>query len=82
MKFLTGCIHALYVNDDPINFVNVDYRHKILPGCETNEHNQITCTSETCQHGQCRLDGLNYKCICHEGYTGLTCSQCKYSKFL
>jgi hypothetical protein len=70
-----GCIHALYINDDPVNFANVDYRHKILPGCENN---QQICTSNTCQHGQCRLDGLNYKCNCYEGYTGSTCSQCKF----
>ncbi|CAF1126727.1 unnamed protein product [Rotaria sordida] len=70
-----GCIHALYINDDPINFANVDYRHKVLPGCETNERNQLSCATSTCQHGQCRLDDLDYKCICHEGYTGLTCSQ-------
>ncbi len=77
--FSKGCIHALYINDDPINFANVDYRHKILPGCVNNEHNQLTCTSDTCQHGQCRLDALNYRCICYEGYTGSTCSQCKYN---
>ncbi len=71
--FSIGCIHALYINDDPINFVNVDYRHKILPGCENTEQ---SCTSDTCQHGQCRLQGLNYKCICYEGYTGSTCNQC------
>ncbi|CAF3549950.1 unnamed protein product [Adineta steineri] len=70
-----GCIHALYINDDPINFANVDYRHKILPGCETNEYDQSSCTTATCQHGQCRLDNFNYKCICHEGYTGSACSQ-------
>ncbi|CAF3326924.1 unnamed protein product [Rotaria socialis] len=70
-----GCIHALYINDDPVNFANVDYRHKILPGCENHEHNQLSCTSATCQYGQCRLQGLDYKCTCHEGYTGLSCSQ-------
>jgi hypothetical protein len=72
-----GCIHSLYINDDPVNFANVDYRHKILPGCENNEQKQLSCTTDTCQHGQCRLDNLIYKCICHEGYTGSTCSQRK-----
>jgi hypothetical protein len=73
-----GCIHGLYINDDPINFSNVDYRHKILPGCENNKHNQSSsCTINTCQHGQCRLVGFSYKCICHESYTGPTCSQSK-----
>ncbi len=80
-NFSKGCIHGLYINDDPINFSNVDYRHKILPGCENNESNQLSCTSVTCQHGQCNLDELNYKCICYEGYTGPTCSERKYLKF-
>ncbi|CAF1267962.1 unnamed protein product, partial [Adineta ricciae] len=70
-----GCIHALYVNDDPVNFANVDYRHKILPGCENNDHDQSTCTTATCLHGQCRLENFNYKCVCHNGYTGPTCNQ-------
>ena len=76
--FFKGCIHALYINDDPINFANVDYRHKILPGCANTEQTTVTCTSDTCQNGQCRLVGLNYKCVCYEGFTGSTCSQCKY----
>ncbi|UJR37599.1 hypothetical protein I4U23_030296 [Adineta vaga] len=70
-----GCVHALYINDDPVNFANVDYRHKILPGCENNESDQSSCTTATCQHGQCRLNNFNYRCICHDGYTGSTCSQ-------
>ncbi len=79
LTFFKGCIHSLYINDDPVNFANVDYRHKILPGCENNQ--QSSCTSDTCQNGQCRLVDLNYKCICHEGFSGLTCSQCKNKYF-
>ncbi|UJR08620.1 hypothetical protein I4U23_012879 [Adineta vaga] len=70
-----GCIHALYVNNDPINFANVDYRHRILPGCEINEQNKLPCTTSTCQHGQCLLDGLTYKCRCYNGFSGSTCSE-------
>ena len=73
--FTPGCIHGLYINDDAINFVNVDYRHKILPGCVNHEHNQSSCSTETCQHGQCRLEGFDYQCMCHEGFSGSTCSQ-------
>ena len=69
-----GCIHALYINNDAINFANVDYRHKILPGCDNT---QLSCKTDTCQHGQCQLENFNYKCICHEGFSGPTCSQCK-----
>lgn len=69
-----GCIHALYINNDPINLANVDYRHKIIPGCASSES---TCSSETCRNGQCQLDGLNYKCICDDGYEGVTCDQRK-----
>ncbi len=75
MLFSKGCIHALYVNNDPINFSNVDYRHKILPGCAINGQNQSSCSPTTCQHGQCHLDGFTYKCKCHNGFTGPTCSE-------
>ncbi|CAF1141757.1 unnamed protein product [Rotaria sp. Silwood1] len=70
-----GCIHALYINNESINFADVDYRHKILPGCEINEVNQSSCTTTTCQHGQCQLDGLTYKCECFNGFTGETCNE-------
>jgi hypothetical protein len=73
--FVKGCIHALYINNEPINFGNVDYRYKILSGCESSEGNQSSCTNSTCQHGQCHLDGFTYKCKCHHGFTGPTCSE-------
>ncbi|CAF3725088.1 unnamed protein product [Rotaria sordida] len=70
-----GCIHALYINNELINFANVDYRHKILPGCEINEQNPSSCTKTTCQHGQCQLDGSTYKCKCFNGFTGQICNE-------
>ncbi|CAF4437544.1 unnamed protein product, partial [Rotaria sp. Silwood2] len=70
-----GCIHALYINNEPINFANVNYRHKILPGCEINELNPSSCTTTTCQHGQCQFDGLTYKCECFNGFSGQTCNE-------
>ncbi|CAF4205393.1 unnamed protein product [Rotaria socialis] len=70
-----GCIHALYINDESINFANVDYRHKILPGCVENGLNELSCTATTCQHGRCELDGFTYICKCFDGFTGPTCSE-------
>ncbi|CAF1204795.1 unnamed protein product [Adineta steineri] len=70
-----GCIHGLYINNDPVNFANVDYRHKFLPGCKINEQNQSSCTTTTCHHGQCYRDGFTDKCKCHTGFTGPTCNE-------
>ncbi|CAF0961305.1 unnamed protein product, partial [Didymodactylos carnosus] len=70
-----GCIHGLYINGDTVNFQNVDYRHKILPGCNDNDLMNKTCSPTSCKHGQCLLDGLAYRCVCHEDYTGITCSE-------
>ncbi|CAF0996746.1 unnamed protein product [Adineta ricciae] len=74
-----GCIHALYINNNPVNFADVDYRHKVLPGCETGEQSQLSCTSMSCQNGQCYLEGFAHKCRCYDGFTGPTCSENKLS---
>ncbi|CAF5167089.1 unnamed protein product, partial [Rotaria magnacalcarata] len=63
-----GCMHALYINDESINFANVDYRHKILPGCVKNSLNELSCAATTCQHGRCELDGFTYICKCFDGF--------------
>lgn len=71
-----GCIHALYINDELINFADIDIRHKIVPGCTKLEKNELSCSATTCQYGQCELDGFSYTCQCFEGFKGPTCSEC------
>lgn len=72
----------LYINNNRINFANVDYRHNILPGCEIQQQNQSACTSTTCKNGRCEPDELTYKCKCSNGFTGVTCNEGNLLEFL
>ena len=70
---LKGCLTSLYVNSQLKNLQDIEYSHKMSPGCSYKD----ACQNNKCQNeGTCNAVfeiNADFSCSCQKGFTGAQC---------
>ncbi|KAG9510017.1 Protein slit [Fragariocoptes setiger] len=73
-----GCIKEMFVNGQSLSPAIAIRANKVKPGCYQFEHSDPCKPNNRCQKsgGTCEpIDRFNYKCVCHNGWSGEFCEE-------
>ncbi len=68
-----GCLKNLYINSELRDLKDIEYSHKITPGCSSLN----ACKENRCSgHGTCKQVWTlrtDFECVCDQGWSGDQC---------